>query len=57
VVVLLVLEEAAADWMNLNPLAPTIFLRYVVVVRWCLGVYKVRFSHKFVYNCCWSVSG
>jgi hypothetical protein len=29
----------------------------MVVVRWCLGVYKVRFNHKFVYNCCWSVSG
>jgi hypothetical protein len=38
------------------PCADDFFGRYMVVVRWCLGVYKVRFNHKFVYNCCWSVS-
>jgi hypothetical protein len=49
----LLLEEE-----RLTPLRPRFFWQiYMVVVRWCLGVYKVRFNHKFVYNCCWSVSG
>jgi hypothetical protein len=36
-----------------NPFAPTNFLG--VVVRWCLGVYQVRFKHKFLCTSCSSM--